>query len=125
MKGKSSRPDGMEGDGLCFLMKMCYTGPMDKKEPETKKAAAPEAPSAYVYMVRCRDGSLYTGWTTDVAARVAAHNAGQGAKYTRSRLPVTLAYWEAAEDKSAALRREAAIKKLSRAAKEKLIKEGL
>lgn len=98
---------------------------METKERETKREEQPKAAPAYVYMVRCRDGSLYTGWTTDVERRVAAHNAGQGAKYTRSRLPVALVYWEAAEDRNAALRREAAIKKLSRAGKERLIKGGL
>lgn len=68
-------------------------------------------------MVECRDGTLYTGWTTDVARRVAAHSAGRGAKYTRGRAPVRLVYAEACAGKSAALRREAAIKKLTRAQK--------
>ncbi|MCI5567330.1 MAG: GIY-YIG nuclease family protein [Veillonellaceae bacterium] len=77
--------------------------------------------SAYVYIVECADGTLYTGWTDDVAKRVAAHNAGRGAKYTRSRRPVVLRYYEELEDKSSALSREAAIKRLSRAAKQQLI----
>ena len=77
--------------------------------------------NAFVYIVECRDGTLYTGWTTDVEARVRTHNSGNGAKYTRSRLPVKLVYFEEAENKSAALRREAAIKKLSREKKLKLI----
>ena len=77
--------------------------------------------NAFVYIVECRDGTLYTGWTTDVEARVRTHNSGSGAKYTRSRLPVKLVYFEEAENKSAALRREAAIKKLSREKKLKLI----
>jgi putative endonuclease len=64
--------------------------------------------------VRCRDGSLYCGWTTDVVARVQAHNAGRGARYTRSRLPVELVWWESCADRSAALRREAAIKRMTR-----------
>ena len=76
---------------------------------------------AFVYMVRCTGGTLYTGWTTDPAARLRAHQSGRGAKYTRSRLPVRLVYQEAVPDKSAALRREAAIKKLSRAQKLALI----
>ena len=76
----------------------------------------------YVYIVQCRDGSLYTGWTTDVEKRVAAHNAGTGAKYTKARRPVTLVYFEALESKSEALKREAAIKKLSRSDKLELIK---
>ena len=72
----------------------------------------------YVYMLRCRDDSLYTGCTDDVERRLAVHRSGMGAKYTRSRLPVTLVYQEEVADKSAALRREAAIKSLTR--KEKL-----
>lgn len=75
----------------------------------------------FVYMVECSDGSLYTGWTTDVEARVATHNSGEGAKYTRSRLPVKLVYFEEADGRSAALKREAAIKKLTRKNKELLI----
>ena len=68
-------------------------------------------------MVRCRDGTLYTGVTNDVAERIAAHNAGRGAKYTRSRLPVTLVYREPTEGRGAALRREHEIRRLSRASK--------
>ena len=75
----------------------------------------------YIYMLRCADGSLYTGWTTDPEKRAAAHNAGKGAKYTRSRRPVELVYSEAFDDKIAAQRREYAIKQLSRREKEKLI----
>ena len=71
----------------------------------------------YVYMLRCGDGSLYTGATDDVVRRLAAHQAGRGAKYTRSRLPVELVYRETLPDKSAALRREAAIKRLDRRGK--------
>lgn len=77
--------------------------------------------SWYVYMLRCGDGSLYTGCTTDVARRLKAHQSGKGAKYTRSHQPVVLAYTEEAADHSAALRREAAIKKLSRIEKEWLL----
>jgi putative endonuclease len=64
----------------------------------------------YVYVVRCADGSLYTGISTDVPARVAAHNAGRGARYTRSRRPVELVHTERKRSQSTALRREAAIK---------------
>ena len=78
-----------------------------------------------VYVARCRDGSLYTGVTTDPARRVAEHNSGSGASYTRSRTPVVLVYWEAAPDQSCALRRERAIKRLTRAQKEELVKRGL
>ncbi len=77
--------------------------------------------SWYVYMVRCRDNSLYTGSTDDPERRLAVHNAGKGAKYTRSRLPVTLVYREACADKGAALRREYALKQLTKAQKEALI----
>ena len=75
----------------------------------------------FVYMLRCGDGSLYTGYSDDVCRRVAAHQSGKGAKYTRSRLPVELVYQEELPDKSAALRREAAIKRLSRTQKLALI----
>lgn len=78
----------------------------------------------YVYMLRCGDGSLYTGSTIDVERRLREHQGGTGARYTRSRPPVTLAYAEEAPDRSAAQRREAAIKKLPRAQKLKLIGKG-
>ena len=77
-----------------------------------------------VYVLRCGDGTLYTGCTNDLQRRMRAHQSGRGAKYTRSRLPVELAYREAAEDRSAALRREAAIKAMSRAEKLALIAGG-
>jgi len=73
-----------------------------------------------VYMVRCCDNSLYTGCTNDLPRRIQAHNAGKGAKYTKSRLPVTLVYQELCADKSTALKREIAIKQLSKAKKEAL-----
>ena len=78
----------------------------------------------FVYMLRCGDGSLYTGCTDDVQRRLAVHRSGKGAKYTRSRLPLELAYWEEVPDRPAALRREAAIKKLKRQEKLRLIEEG-
>lgn len=71
----------------------------------------------FVYVVRCRDGSLYTGISTDVESRVAAHNAGTGARYTRARRPVQVVHVERKRSRSTALRREAAIKALSRAEK--------
>ena len=74
-----------------------------------------------VYLVRCRDGSLYTGIARDAVRRVATHNAGRGAAYTRTRRPVTLAYAESARDHPAALRREWAIKQLTREEKEAMI----
>ena len=75
----------------------------------------------FVYVVRCRDGSLYTGISTDVEARVARHNAGDGARYTRARRPVQLLYVERKRTQSTALRREAFIKSLSRPQKLGLI----
>ena len=75
----------------------------------------------YVYILRCGDGTLYTGTTDDVARRLAAHRAGKGAKYTRGRAPLELEYTETCENHSAALRREYAIKRLSREEKLRLI----
>jgi putative endonuclease len=75
----------------------------------------------HVYIVSCADESLYTGIALDVEARIASHNAGRGARYTRSRLPVTLVYHEPATSRSAALRREHAIKRLTRRQKQHLI----
>ena len=75
----------------------------------------------WVYMLRCGDGSLYTGWTNDLERRVQTHAAGRGARYTRSRLPVELVYAEILPTKSEALRREAALKRLRRAEKLELI----
>jgi putative endonuclease len=75
----------------------------------------------FVYIVRCADGTLYTGWTTDTTRRVAQHNAGRGARYTRSHGPVTLVYREEVPDRSTAMRREATIKKLDRERKERLV----
>lgn len=70
--------------------------------------------AAFVYMLRCKDGSLYTGWTNDMEHRLAMHSSGRGAKYTRGRGPLELVYSEELPDKEAALRRECAIKKLRR-----------
>ncbi|HEX5964182.1 MAG TPA: GIY-YIG nuclease family protein [Gemmatimonadales bacterium] len=75
-----------------------------------------------VYLARCNDGTLYTGITTDLKRRLAEHNSGCGASYTRSRAPIVLVYWEPADDQSGALRRERAIKRLSRTEKEKLVR---
>ncbi len=79
--------------------------------------------SFYVYLLRCADGTLYTGYTDDPVRRTKIHNAGKGAKYTRARLPVELVYQEACADKSAALRREYEIKQLTRVQKLKLIEQ--
>jgi putative endonuclease len=77
-----------------------------------------------VYVARCRDGSLYTGVTTDPDRRLVEHNSGWGGSYTRSRIPIVMVYWESAKDRSGALRRESAIKQLSRAQKEELVASG-
>lgn len=74
-----------------------------------------------VYILSCADGTLYTGITNDLDARVGRHQKGKGAAYTRSRLPVRLVFFEPAQDKSAALRREASLKKLSRREKLRLV----
>ena len=78
--------------------------------------------SSYVYVLRCGDGSLYTDWTNDLKQRLAAHQSGKGAKYTRGRLPIEMVYFEEMPDKSAALKRENELKKLKKAEKELLIK---
>ena len=74
----------------------------------------------YTYIVECGDGSLYTGWTNDPSARLKAHQSGRGAKYTRAHTTLDFAYLEECADKSAALRREIALKKLPKAGKEAL-----
>ena len=76
---------------------------------------------AWVYLLRCADGTLYCGWTVDLDARLAAHNAGRASRYTRSRLPVALAWSDEQPDRTAARREEARIKALPRAAKLALI----
>lgn len=78
-----------------------------------------------VYILLCNDSTLYTGWTNDIESRISAHNAGNGAKYTKMRLPVTLVYKEILETKSEALKRELEIKKLKRNEKLKLIEKGV
>lgn len=79
----------------------------------------------YVYIVECKDGTFYTGWTTDIQKRILAHNKGKGAKYTKARYPVELKYCEELATKEEALKREYFIKQLSREQKLKLIKESL
>ena len=81
----------------------------------------PAGPDWNVYIVRCADQTLYTGIATDLSRRLAQHNAGKGAAYTRARRPVVLVHREAAPDRGAALRREAAIKRLPAAAKRALV----
>lgn len=75
----------------------------------------------FVYILKCADGTLYTGWTNDLEKRLKAHNSGNGAKYTRSRRPVELVYHESFETKEEAMKREFALKQLSREEKLALI----
>lgn len=75
----------------------------------------------YTYIVKCSDGSYYTGWTNNLQKRIEDHNTGKGAKYTKSRLPVILVYCEVFQTKEEAMKREYAIKQMTRAQKEKLI----
>ncbi|MCX7430540.1 MAG: GIY-YIG nuclease family protein [Planctomycetia bacterium] len=89
-------------------------------KPGQRKPRQPK-PGWLVYLLRCRDGSLYTGITNDLPKRLKAHAAGKASRYTRSRLPTKLAYTEPQPSRSAALKREAAIKKLSRPQKDDLI----
>ena len=77
----------------------------------------------YTYLLECADQTLYCGWTNDLEKRVKAHNAGAGAKYTKARRPVVLVYYEEFETKEEAMKREAAIKKLTRQEKKQLIQQ--
>lgn len=76
----------------------------------------------YVYILECKDKSLYTGWTNDLEARLKAHNSGTGAKYTRGRIPCTMIYYEEFETKQEAMKREYEIKHMSKAQKLSIIK---
>ena len=76
----------------------------------------------YTYILKCKDDSLYTGWTNDLKKRITSHNAGKGAKYTKARRPVELVYYEEFQTREDAMKREYAIKQLSRKEKEALIK---
>lgn len=79
----------------------------------------------YTYILLCADGTLYTGWTNDLKKRLSAHNSGTGSKYTKSRLPVRLVYYEKFEDKKEAMSREWHIKRLSREEKLRLTENGI
>lgn len=79
----------------------------------------------YTYLLRCADSTLYCGWTNHLAGRVKAHNAGRGAKYTKGRRPVSLVYYEVFDTKEEAMRREAAIKRMTKQEKEALADNGL
>lgn len=79
----------------------------------------------FIYIVKCKDETYYTGYTTNIEKRIKAHNEGKGAKYTRGRLPVKLVYWEQYEEKTQALKREYAIKQLTRKQKQQLIRRSI
>jgi putative endonuclease len=91
---------------------------MSEREQTSGKGAKRPA---FTYIVECNDGTLYTGWARDVKARVKIHNAGRGARYTRTRRPVHLCYWERHPSRGAAMRRERQLKRLPRAKKLALI----
>lgn len=76
----------------------------------------------YTYILKCSDGTLYTGWTNDLEKRLKCHNSGKGAKYTKTRLPVVLEYYETFATKEEAMKREYAIKQMTRAEKDLLIR---
>jgi putative endonuclease len=86
-----------------------------------KPASAAQNATCCCYIVQCSDGSFYTGWAVDAERRLKAHNAGRGARYTRTRRPVKLVYVEPQGDRSSAMKRERAIKKLTREEKQALI----
>jgi putative endonuclease len=83
--------------------------------------STPAERPTFVYIVRCADGTLYTGWTVDLQHRLRMHNAGRGARYTRQHGPVELVYWEELASRSAALKREEEIKRRGRSYKERLV----
>ena len=89
-----------------------------KREPRQER---PKIASCYCYILECSDGSFYTGWTLDTERRVKVHNAGRGARYTSSRRPVKLVYVEPQTDRASAMKRERAIKALTRQKKQALI----
>lgn len=90
----------------------------------TSENEIPSHKSHFVYILRCADGTLYTGYTTELPRRIEMHNTGKGAKYTRGRGPVALLYAEEGESRSWGMRREGEIKSLTREEKEKLIRTG-
>ena len=81
------------------------------------------SPQFFCYIVECTDGTYYTGWSTDPLRRTRQHNRGQGARYTRSRLPVRLVYVEECPDRASAMRREIQIKRMKHETKEKLVRQ--
>ena len=113
--------------GLCTLQGLsvgCTQAASKIPPPTGGYISGGESMPYYLYILRCGDNSLYTGITTDVARRLAAHQSGKGAKYTRGRGPLTLVYQEELPDKPSALRRELAVKALTREEKLVLIQRG-
>lgn len=100
---------------------MLMQEPEDKRESQLPNVK--EAELHWVYIVRCKDGTLYTGYTNNLEERLRLHNLGKGAKYTRGRGPVDVVYYEKFLDKGEALRREGIIKKLNRQAKLQLVNQ--
>lgn len=93
------------------------------KSAVVRRGSALAQTGYFVYIVKCADGTLYTGSTNGVVQRVTAHNEGTGAKYTRGRGPVRLVYMEKCADKSDALKREAVVKRMSRTGKQRLVND--
>jgi putative endonuclease len=98
-----------------------YVGAAEARAGRPTSNCTLSMPAAYVYLLRCRDGSLYCGWTSDLERRLAAHRAGRASRYTASRLPVELALAQPMDDRCAARREEARIKRLTRAEKLALV----
>ena len=93
------------------------------EEPGPEKEEA-KTKHFYTYILHCADGTYYTGWTTDLAKRLAAHNRGTASKYTRTRRPVRMVYWQEAGSRQEAMSREWHWKRLTRGEKERMIREG-
>lgn len=96
----------------------------DQSTDQLREEEAAEKPVAYTYMLRCCDGSLYTGWTNNLQKRLQSHQSGCGGKYTRTHRPVKLVYSESFSTKEEAMRREWQIKHLTKAQKEALVRQG-
>ena len=94
-----------------------------KRKIENTKNYTKRINMNYTYIVRCKDNSLYTGWTNNLEKRIEAHNAGKGAKYTKNRGPIELVYYEQFETKEEAMSREYAIKQMTKKQKEKLVED--
>lgn len=124
LKNEGSKVDSFIGDSLksgSLKDGSLKSDSLKDGSPKDESLKEDAVKSYYAYMLRCADGTLYSGYTNNLARRLANHNKGRGSKYTRSRLPVQLAYYEELMSKSAAMRREAELKKLTRAQKEALI----